>query len=156
AGNEANFFIRDATNGSTLPFRLFPTAPSNSLTIQGDGDIGVGTNNPGGSAAVTDVQLEVTGLALTTGATSGVAIQSRSGGNVEWTMASLNDTDGLIFDESGVGQSLRIKNGGGIQLLGGAPTVVNVGSLWTSASNALCFNDGSTTQKISTGVGSCP
>ncbi|NND75352.1 MAG: hypothetical protein HKN44_10135, partial [Ilumatobacter sp.] len=42
AGNEANFFIRDATNGSTLPFRLFPTAPSNSLTIQGDGDIGVG------------------------------------------------------------------------------------------------------------------
>ena len=31
AGNETNFFIRDATNGSRLPFRIFPGAPSNSL-----------------------------------------------------------------------------------------------------------------------------
>jgi len=33
AGNEANFFIRDASNGSTLPFRIFPGAPSNSFRI---------------------------------------------------------------------------------------------------------------------------
>ena len=47
AGNEANFFIRDATSGSTLPFRLFPGAPSNALTIEGStGDIGLGTTSP--------------------------------------------------------------------------------------------------------------
>ncbi len=47
AGNEANFFIRDATNGSTLPFRIFPGAPSNALTIEAStGDVGVGTTSP--------------------------------------------------------------------------------------------------------------
>lgn len=41
-GNETSFFVRDATNGSTLPFRIRPTAPSNSLVVDTDGDIGVG------------------------------------------------------------------------------------------------------------------
>jgi hypothetical protein len=42
AGNEAGFFIRDATNGSTLPFRILPGAPSQSLVIDGDGEVGIG------------------------------------------------------------------------------------------------------------------
>jgi len=46
AGNEANFFIRDATNGSTLPFRVFPGSPSDALTIEDTGDVGVGTTSP--------------------------------------------------------------------------------------------------------------
>jgi hypothetical protein len=47
AGNEANFFIRDASNGSTLPFRLFPGAPSNAITIEAStGDVGLGTTSP--------------------------------------------------------------------------------------------------------------
>ncbi len=47
AGNEANFFIRDATNGSTLPFRIFPGAPSNALNIEAStGDVGLGTTSP--------------------------------------------------------------------------------------------------------------
>jgi len=52
AGNEANFFIRDATNGSTLPFRIFPSAPSSSLVIEGGtGHIGVGTTAPDDGAS---------------------------------------------------------------------------------------------------------
>jgi len=46
AGNEANFFIRDATNGSTLSFRIRPSAPSSSIDIAADGDVGVGTDSP--------------------------------------------------------------------------------------------------------------
>jgi len=46
AGNEANFFIRDATNGSQLPFRIQPGADSNALTIRSDNKIGVGTWSP--------------------------------------------------------------------------------------------------------------
>lgn len=46
AGNEANFFIRDATNGSTLPFRIFPGAPSNAFNITADGSIGIGDTTP--------------------------------------------------------------------------------------------------------------
>ena len=55
AGNEANFFIRDATSGSTLPFRVFPGAPSNALTIEGStGDIGVGTTSPAAEVHIVD------------------------------------------------------------------------------------------------------
>ena len=47
AGNEANFFIRDVTNGSRLPFKIKPNAPSDSLFIEGiTGDIGLGTTSP--------------------------------------------------------------------------------------------------------------
>ncbi len=46
AANEANFFIRDATNGSTLPFRIQPGAPSNALFIAASGNIGIGTDSP--------------------------------------------------------------------------------------------------------------
>ena len=46
AGNETNFFIRDVTNGSRLPFRIRPAAPTSSLDIANDGDVGFGTSNP--------------------------------------------------------------------------------------------------------------
>ena len=46
AGNETNFFIRDVSNGSTLPLRVRPSAPTSSLDISGDGDVGIGTASP--------------------------------------------------------------------------------------------------------------
>ncbi|WP_321341965.1 hypothetical protein [Breoghania sp.] len=48
AANETNFFIRDVTNASRLPFRIVPAAPSNSLYIAADGDVGLGTATPDG------------------------------------------------------------------------------------------------------------
>ncbi len=47
AGNEANFFIRDVTNGSSLPFRIKPGAPTNSLSITDNGKIGLGVQSAG-------------------------------------------------------------------------------------------------------------
>ena len=44
--NEANFFVRDVTGGSLLSFRIRPGAPTSSLDISADGDIGVGTGSP--------------------------------------------------------------------------------------------------------------
>jgi hypothetical protein len=46
AGNETNFFIRDVTNGSTLPFRIRPGAPTSSIDIAASGNVGIGTSNP--------------------------------------------------------------------------------------------------------------
>jgi hypothetical protein len=46
AGNEANFFIRDVTNGSELPFRIQPSAPTSSLCLMSDGKVGMGTWSP--------------------------------------------------------------------------------------------------------------
>jgi len=41
-GNEANFFIRDVTNSSKLPFRIKPGAPTNSISIDSSGNVGMG------------------------------------------------------------------------------------------------------------------
>jgi hypothetical protein len=46
AGNEANFFIRDVTNGSRLPFRIQPSAPTNALYVASSGFVGLGTASP--------------------------------------------------------------------------------------------------------------
>lgn len=55
AANEANFFIRDVTNGSALFFRAQPGAPENSLYIANDGDIGMGTASPAAALHVREV-----------------------------------------------------------------------------------------------------
>jgi hypothetical protein len=46
AGNESNFFVRDATNGSKLPFRIQPSTPSSTLCLKSDGYVGIGTWSP--------------------------------------------------------------------------------------------------------------
>ena len=60
AGNEANFFIRDVTNGSKLPFRIKPGAPTDSLIIRENGFVGIGTYNP-------EAELHVAGDAVLEG-----------------------------------------------------------------------------------------
>ena len=44
--NEANFFVRDVTGGSRLPFRIRPGAPTSSIDINAIGDVGIGTADP--------------------------------------------------------------------------------------------------------------
>ena len=46
AGNEANFFVRDVTSGSRLPFRIRPGAPTSSIDINSSGFVGIGTSSP--------------------------------------------------------------------------------------------------------------
>jgi hypothetical protein len=46
AGNEANFFVRDLTGGSRLPFRIRPGAPTSSIDIAANGNVGLGIQNP--------------------------------------------------------------------------------------------------------------
>jgi hypothetical protein len=47
--NEANFFVRDLTGGSKLSFRIRPGAPTSSIDIAANGNVGVGTASPGTS-----------------------------------------------------------------------------------------------------------
>jgi len=57
AGNEAGFFIRDATNGSNLSFRIRPGAPASSIDIAANGNVGIGRTLPG-------AKLDVAGTVL--------------------------------------------------------------------------------------------
>lgn len=44
--NEANWFVRDVTGGSKLSLRIRPGAPTSSVDISADGDVGIGTGSP--------------------------------------------------------------------------------------------------------------
>jgi hypothetical protein len=57
AGNEANFFIRDLTGGSRLPFRIRPGAPTDSIDIRTNGEVytvGILQQSLGGIAVTGD------------------------------------------------------------------------------------------------------
>jgi len=45
SGNETNFFVRNLTNGSRLPFRILPDAREDALVLDGQ-QVGIGTNLP--------------------------------------------------------------------------------------------------------------
>ena len=47
--NEANFFVRDVTSGSRLPFRIRPGAPTSSIDISASGKVGINTASPTGN-----------------------------------------------------------------------------------------------------------
>lgn len=62
AGNEANFFVRDVTNSSQLPFKIVPGTSTNTLVLKGNG-IGVGTQSPNANASI-DLKADNKGLLL--------------------------------------------------------------------------------------------
>jgi len=64
-GNEANFFVRDLTGGSRLSFRIRPGAPTSSLDIAANGNVGIGTASPA-------VKLDVQGTTAITGGSLGI------------------------------------------------------------------------------------
>jgi hypothetical protein len=77
AGNEANFFVRDVTSGSRLPFRIRPGAPTSSVDIAASGNVGMSTASP-------NLRLEVfgaVGLPVNSGTVpTGIARFSQAGG----------------------------------------------------------------------------
>ncbi len=61
AGNETNFFVRDVTNGSTLPFRIRPGAPTSAIDIGAAGTVAI---NGAASNANISVDLKATNRAM--------------------------------------------------------------------------------------------
>lgn len=71
AGNEANFFVRDVTSGSRLPFRIRPGAPTSSIDIAASGNVGIATQSA-------SAPLDVAGNTLLLGADSGTSTRTNS------------------------------------------------------------------------------
>ena len=119
AGNEANFFVRDVTNGSKLPFRIQPNAPTSSIVVEGStGDVGfqAGTN-PAASIHV-----------KRTDGTAQVLVEEASGTSATRTLAELKN-DGKVFlalnDTRGANPVELGSNGGNLLFrLGGSSRMV--------------------------------
>jgi hypothetical protein len=95
AGNEANFFIRHVTGGSSLPFRIRPGAPTSSIDISASGSIGIGTP---ASLYKLDVVGEINLPAANTYRRGGVALamrQARPQGILYVGPAGNDSNDGL-------------------------------------------------------------
>ena len=95
AGNEANFFVRDVTGGSRLPFRIRPGAPTSSIDIAADGDVGIGTASPANKLHVLS-----SGAAVDSGK---VFIQNSSATSLAREMLEIRNNGAtlLILDDSG-------------------------------------------------------
>jgi hypothetical protein len=77
--NEANFFVRDVTSGSRLPFRIRPGAPTSSVDISASGNVGVGTASP---SLQLHVRAPAAGLPANSGTSQpGIARFSQGSGN---------------------------------------------------------------------------
>lgn len=113
--NEANFFVRDVTGGSRLPFRIRPGAPTSSIDISGSGNVGIGTASPDKAFSVVNK----------------VAINTD--GELFWGTAELHgkltwDTGKAIVTSQGTNDlklaagsgSMYLTNNGGVQV--GSPT----------------------------------
>jgi hypothetical protein len=73
-GNEANFFVRDLTSGSRLPFRIRPGAPTSSIDISATGLVGLGTASPQAPLHVLNPTTAVGGPTATFAAKTTVSI----------------------------------------------------------------------------------
>ena len=95
AGNEANFFVRDVTSGSRLPFRIRPGAPTSSIDISATGNVGLGTASPAFPLDVTNSSASVArfkstaaanavNITLDSAATRNTNIEYQQGGTNKW------------------------------------------------------------------------
>jgi hypothetical protein len=109
AGNESNFFVRDATNGSKLPFRIQPSTPSSTLCLKSDGNVGIGTWSP-----AYPLELETTNedavfcIERTDGATGRIV-----GGSAAVQFGSISDHKVHIVTGSSSNKRMTIDNSNG-------------------------------------------
>jgi len=102
ASNETNFFIRDTTNGSTLPFRIRPGAPTSSIDISADGDVGIGTASPLDDLHISDAgpaRLRLTNTSITPDAVKANHWSFNSNGTLR--ISADADAPEFILDNSG-------------------------------------------------------
>ena len=114
AGNEANFFIRDVTGGSKLPFRIRPGAPTSTIDVSAAGNVGIGTASP--TTKLDVFGTNTNGLRLR-GTTSAVEIADIFVGDVgQLVLSTVEGTDEQGFldlrsEDDNYGVVIRSSNG---------------------------------------------
>lgn len=111
AANETNFFVRDVTNGSQLPFRIEPGADTNALYIEDTNDIGIGTNAP-----TRDLHLRATNSADP----QELQIENAAGGAVQLRLVTTNGNNRRVvgLNVDGDAQSSVLLGNGSVGIYG--------------------------------------
>ena len=121
AGNEANFFVRDVTGGSRLPFRIRPGAPTSSIDILATGNVGIGTASPAdkleASASSGNVGVRISSGNLSTDFSALRLVQGGAEKGVLFT-----NQESLFIRRSSSGNVLIADNGGSVGIATAAPT----------------------------------
>lgn len=110
AGNEANFFVRDVTSGSRLPFRIRPGAPTSSIDIASDGDVGVGTASPSEALHVQGSDGDTTILVKDTNGTAASREMLRLENNGGVQVNYIDSSTGVTWGFNNVQGNVRINN----------------------------------------------
>lgn len=120
AGNEANFFVRDVTAGNRLPFRVRPGAPTSSIDIAANGNVGFGTPAPGAVVHVLKAPQASTGELL-----ARFEVSDDSMGSLQINNAST--TDGIfiprIVGRSGLQNAAMVNEAVVSQDAGSSPAI---------------------------------
>src|SRR3954462_4491360 len=141
AGNEANFFVRDVTGGSRLPFRIRPGAPTSSIDISADGKVGMGTASPTDRLHVFEndgtAKLFVQESSGTT--TARELMELRNNGDALLILKNSNSTDRWSFGTNSTDFVIDQQGATGVelQLNGSTGNMVIKGTLTTGSSRDI-------------------
>ena len=154
AGNEANFFVRDVTGGSRLPFRIRPGAPTSSIDISAAGNVGVGTASPSNKL---HIFTSTSSDGLSVDGTTFPAIVLRSNGTIMGYAPAIVTAGGGFFSNSSTGdfafrsEANKILFGVGSGNATMAVSGNNVGIGTASPASQLVIANGATTSSINAG-----
>jgi hypothetical protein len=154
-GNEANFFVRDVTGGSRLPFRIRPGAPTSSIDISADGNVGVGTASPSNRMHIFTT---VSSDGLSIDGTTFPALVLRSSGVIKGFAPAIVTTAGGFFSNSATGdfafrsEANKILFGVGSGAATMAVSGNNIGIGTVSPGSQLVIASGATTSSINAGA----
>jgi hypothetical protein len=126
-GNEANFFIRDVTNGSELSFRIQPGTPGDTLCLKNNGNVGIGTWTP---SQILEVQEYGKDAILLVNRSDGAQAQIGARENKTLIGSRSNHTLAFIVDNN---WKFRIRTNDLIETSTGASCTT--GGVWTDASS---------------------
>ncbi|MBL4659144.1 MAG: hypothetical protein JKY19_02220 [Alcanivoracaceae bacterium] len=153
AGNETNFFVRDVTNGSTLPFRIRPDAPTSSIDVAASGNVGIGDASPDASLNIersdgtAQLLIEETNgsaaarelLKLSNNGGSFITFENQNNANKSWYFTHENSagTSFNITHDDSVGAAMRLTTGGNMTITG----TLTTGGVTCGGGCDLVFSD---------------
>jgi hypothetical protein len=120
AGNEANFFVRDVTNGSALPFRIEPGTASDTLYLAKEEQVGINTKSPGATLHVKEsTGAFATVLLLENNGPMAMIMDNTGADAVEWRIGQVpGATDIVIVTPDVAGNALTLSTDGNLTVSG--------------------------------------